>query len=135
MSQRGSRKGQGGAERRQSPRIEILGQFDGRLMTVDTPVRVLDVSAGGFGAETTQPLDPGGVHDCRFELRPGVAVILQARVMHCRPKKGRRATTVRYLAGFQFLESPTPEAEAGRARLMERVAATLQGKSEGTEKT
>ena len=135
MAQGGSRKGRGGAERRQSPRIEILGQLDGLLMTVDTPVRVLDVSAGGFGAETTQLLEPGGIHECRFELRPGVAVILQARVMHCRPKKGRRAAAaVRYLAGFQFLDSPTPEAEAGRAQLMERVAATL-GKSEITEKS
>ena len=127
MAQGGSRKGRGGSERRQSPRIEILGQLDGHLTSLDTPVRVLDVSAGGFGAETTLLLEPGAVHECRFELRPGVAVILHAKVMHCRPKKGRRgATAVRYLAGFQFLESPTPEAEAGRAQLMERVAATLK---------
>jgi hypothetical protein len=125
MAQTAGRSRGRGAERRQSPRIEILGQLDGFLMTVDTPVRVLDVSAGGFGVETPQPLTAGDVLECRFELRDGVAVILQARVMHCRPKKGRR-TSQRYLAGFQFVEAPTPEAEAGRAQLMARVAATLQ---------
>jgi len=124
MAQGGERSRGRGAERRQAPRIEILGQLDGILMTVDTPVRVLDVSAGGFGVETAQALTAGETHECRFELRPGVSVILLARVMHCRPKKGPRAT-MRYLAGFQFLEA-TPEAEAGRAQLMERVAAILQ---------
>lgn len=124
MVEGGGRSRGRGAERRQAPRIEILGQLDGVLMTVDTPVRVLDVSAGGFGVETAQALTAGGIHECRFELRSGVSVILLARVMHSRPKKGPRAT-MRYLAGFQFLEA-TPEAEAGRAQLMERVAAILQ---------
>lgn len=114
------------AEQRQSPRIEILGQLDGFLMTVNTPVRVLDVGSGGFGVEMSQPLTAGEVHECRFELREGVAVILLAKVMHCRPRKGPRASK-RYITGFQFFESATPEAESGRALLMERVAATLQG--------
>jgi hypothetical protein len=124
MAQGGGRSRGRGAERRKAPRIEILGQLEGFLMTVDTPVRVLDVSAGGFGVETAQALAAGDIHECRFELRAGVSVILLARVMHCRPKKGPRAS-MRYLAGFQFLEA-TPEAEAGRAQLMERVAAILQ---------
>jgi PilZ domain len=124
MAQGGGRSRGRGAERRQAPRIEILGQLDGVLTTVDTPVRVLDVSAGGFGVETAQALTAGDIHECRFELRSGVSVILLARVMHCRPKKGPRAT-MRYLAGFQFLEA-TPEAEVGRAQLMERVATILQ---------
>jgi PilZ domain-containing protein len=127
MAQSGGRsRGGRGAERRQAPRIEILGQLDGYLMTVDTPVRVLDVSSGGFGVETAHSLNPGDIHECRFELRAGVAVILLARVQHCRSKKGPRASQ-RYLAGFQFLEA-TPEAEAGRAQLMERVSAILERK-------
>jgi len=111
-------------EVRRHPRIEILGQLDGYLMTVDTPVKVLDLSLGGFGIETLRPLAAGEVHECRFTLRDGVAVILLAKVMHCRPVKGRRKAT-RYLAGFQFVEQADPEAQAARAQLLERVASTL----------
>lgn len=113
-----------GAERRQSPRIEILGQLDGFLMSVDTGVTILDLSEGGFGVESSVALPEGELHECRFSLRDGISVILLARVVHCRPKKGKKGAT-RYLAGFEFLEQPTPEAAAARAQLLERVAANL----------
>ena len=113
-----------GAERRQSPRIEILGQLDGFLMTVDTGVTILDLSAGGFGIDSPVALNTGEMHECRFSLRGGVSVILLAKVVHCRPLKGRKGAT-RYLAGFEFLEQPNAEAAAARAQLLERVASNL----------
>jgi len=113
-----------GAERRQSPRIEILGQLDGFLMTVDTGVTILDLSAGGFGIDSPVPLESGEVHECRFSLRDGVSVILLAKVVHCRPKKAKKGAT-RYLAGFEFLEQPNAEAAAAHAQLLERVASHL----------
>jgi PilZ domain len=113
-----------GAERRLSPRIEILGQLDGFLMTVDTAVTILDLSEGGFGIDTPVPLQNGEMHECRFSLRDGVSVILLARVVHCRPKKSKKGAT-RYLAGFEFLEQPNAEAASARAQLLERMASNL----------
>ncbi len=94
------------------------------MMTVDAPVTILDLSLGGFGVETARALDDGDIHECRFTLRDGVSVILPAKVVHCRPKKGPKGST-RYLAGLEFLPQPTPDAEAARVQLIDRIASTL----------
>ena len=124
MAESGGRHRTKASERRRSPRIEILGQLDGHMMTVDAPVTILDLSLGGFGVESAAALDAGDIHDCRFTLRDGVSVILPAKVVHCRPKKGPKGS-VRYLAGLEFLPQATPDAEAARVQLIDRIAATL----------
>ena len=104
-------------ERRQFPRIEILGRLAGEV-TVPTPVTVRDISRGGALIECAFPLVLGGAHDLRLHLGDD-AVVVTARIARCEiADLGREL--VRYMAGVEFVAVP-PHAEAALAAYLERV--------------
>lgn len=103
-------------ERRRNPRIDLLADVQGHLVTLDEQVHVRQLSLGGMTIETTAPLSPRLVHDFRITFGPDV-VTLHGCVVHSRVLvDGDRVT---YVSGIRF-EDPTPAAlEAIRRHLDE----------------
>jgi hypothetical protein len=103
-----------GAERRRSPRVEILGRVSGRLALPGTSLIVREMSLGGLATETSFPFERGSVHELQLTLGDGAAVDLQARVMHSRNIAADGEPPV-FLTGFQFVDEgdapPSPVGE------------------------
>lgn len=88
-------------DRRRSPRVAILGNLHGRVVTLDVPVAVLEISLGGMGIQTTVRFPIGAVHDFQLTLGDKSLVHLKGRVVHCTRQDGEDE---RYIAGIEFLD-------------------------------
>ncbi|MGH9197328.1 MAG: PilZ domain-containing protein [Acidimicrobiia bacterium] len=94
-------------EKRNNPRLTILGELRGRTVTLDEPVTVNDMSEGGLTIETGFRLPIGSLHDFRLAFDHWSA-ILSGRVLHSRTVvQGDRVT---YVSGIQFVET-SPESQ------------------------
>jgi hypothetical protein len=88
-------------ERRRSPRIEILGQVHGEVVSLDLPILLREVSFGGFSAEAPIQFPEGVAHAFRFSPTGEEPIILTARVTYSRPAADDEAATT-YVTGFAF---------------------------------
>jgi len=108
-----------GQERRQAPRIEVLGQVHGRMVPLDARLTALDLGAGGFSVETSFPIELDSEHDFQLVGPDGTSIRFKARVVHC-----RRSTSPdgpgRFVSGHRFTDPPDP---AGR--LLDQLLAVL----------
>src|ERR1041384_5803556 len=89
------------AERRRSPRLRLAGELNGGLLPFAKPVRVIDLSLGGFAVEAPIAFVLG--HQYLFEFssvsrkhRP-----LKAINVHC--LRLAQGTQTVYIAGFKFI--------------------------------
>ena len=98
------------SERRNSPRIEILGKLHGHTVAFDVPVLVREISLGGMAVETEIELAEGSVHDFLLTLGDGSTVELAGRVMHSRliSEEGEPA----YVSGVQFIDDQPSDGPA-----------------------
>jgi hypothetical protein len=92
-------------ERRRSPRVDLLADLHGHLVTLDERVQVTQIGAGGMTVETTAPLSPRVEHDFRLTVGDR-AITVKARVVHSR--LSIQEDSVSYVAGLEFL-APGPE--------------------------
>ena len=90
-------------DRRRSPRIELMGRLHGHSVSLDLPVRVLQMSLGGMAIETAVPFPVGAVHFFRLTLGDDSTTELAGRVMHSRNTAPEGATPV-FTTGIQFVE-------------------------------
>ena len=104
--------------RRQSPRFDTLGRIVGYLLTTNLPVRVREISFGGFSVETVAPLPEGAQQRVRFMAADDWSVELEAQAVHCRPSCAADGSP-RFATGFSFL-SPGHSGPA-----VERMIATI----------
>ena len=91
-----------GQSRRTTPRLEVLDQLHGRLVAVDIPIRIRDISTGGFSVESPISFPAGAVHQFRFTTSTGRSLVVPAGAAHCRtaaPRDGMHW----YVTGFEFL--------------------------------
>jgi hypothetical protein len=93
-------------ERRRSPRVELLGRLHGHSVSLDLPVRVVQISLGGMAIETTVPFPAGAVHLFRLTLGDDSTTELTGKVMHSRNTAPVGATPV-FTTGVQFVEGDT----------------------------
>ena len=77
-----------GEERRQSPRVQIMENLQGRQIARDVPVSMLEVGLGGFSLETPLPFPVGGVQEFLVTLTDGTSLTIRGRVAHCRQEVG-----------------------------------------------
>ena len=96
-------------ERRRTPRIQLLGQLQGRVVTPAADVSVREISLGGMSLESSVPFAVGGVQRFELFLGDGSCVSVSARARHCRPVEG--CDPARFVTGFQFVED-APGADA-----------------------
>ena len=98
-------------ERRNSPRIEILGRLHGHTVAFDVPVLVREISLGGMAVETEIALVDGATHEFQLTLGDGSTVELTGRVMHCR--EVAEADGLRFVSGVQFIDEQPGDHDPG----------------------
>ena len=91
------------ADRRTSPRVEILGRVHGQAVTLGVPVTVREISLGGMAIETPVPFPMGAVHEFRLTLGDGSTVLLRAKVVHCRTASAASDAPL-FLSGMHFVD-------------------------------
>ena len=107
------------ADRRRSPRIEILGQVQGHLTSLDTPVGVLDISLGGMALETSFAFEVGSRHEFRLALGDGSYVLLRGEIRHCRREASD--STAHFITGVQFVEEPPTAGDTTVAGIINEI--------------
>jgi hypothetical protein len=107
-------------DRRRSPRIELLGRLHGHSVSLDLPVRVVQISLGGMAIETAVPFPVGAVHLFRLTLGDDSTTELTGRVMHSRNTAPEGAPPV-FATGVQFVDEDADEAAGAVGDLLNRV--------------
>jgi hypothetical protein len=92
-------------DRRQSPRVDLLREFQGRLLALDEAIIVQQLGPGGLTVTAAVPLSPTEIHDLRLTL-DGEVISLRARVVHSRAVID--SDDVTYVSGLAFVD-PTAE--------------------------
>ena len=107
-------------DRRRSPRIELLGRLHGHSVSLDLPVRVVQISLGGMAIETAVSFPVGAMHLFRLTLGDDSTTELVGRVMHSRNTAPEGATPV-FTTGVQFVEGDGDESGGALGDLINRV--------------
>ena len=90
-------------DRRQSPRVDLLREFQGRLLALDEAIIVQQLGPGGLTVTAAVPLSPTEIHDLRLTLDDEV-ISLRARVVHSRAVID--SDDVTYVSGLAFVDPP-----------------------------
>jgi len=90
------------AERRRSPRLQLLGQLHGQLVALDVPIAVTEISLGGLRIEAGIDFPVGATHEFALTLGDESTVRIRGRVMHSSRVSASDAGA-RFVVGVQFL--------------------------------
>jgi len=90
-----------GAEKRDTERIQILGDLKGEVM-VFQPMAIKDISRGGAQVETTFPLQLDSLHDFRLTLGDR-SIVVKGRVSYCGISDVEHEGVL-YRSGIEFIE-------------------------------
>ena len=90
-----------GAEKRDTERIQILGDLQGEVM-VFQPMAIKDISRGGAQVETTFPLQLDSLHDFRLTLGDR-SIVVKGRVSYCGISDVEHEGVL-YRSGIEFIE-------------------------------
>lgn len=108
------------SERRRSPRVAIVGHLHGVAVSVDAPVRVLDLSLGGMAIETAMAMPIGTVQEFQLTLGDGSLVLLKGRVVRSKNSALEGEPAV-YLMGVQFVDDEAPAESADVGDLLDKL--------------
>jgi hypothetical protein len=95
-------------DRRQTPRVDLLREFQGHLLALDETVTVQQLGPAGLTVVAAVPLSPSHIHDLRLTLDDEV-ISVRARVVHSRAVV--ESDDVTYVSGLAFVD-PSPETMA-----------------------
>ena len=112
-------------DRRATPRIEVMDQLHGRLVSLNVTLVVRELGAGGFSIESPVAFPPNARHQFRFSTPGGVEVILEATVVHSRPSiaaDGKRSC----ITGFAFCHDSAHDAARAVDDLLGALTPTLE---------
>ena len=90
-------------DRRQTPRVDLLREFQGHLIALDQEVTVQQLGPGGLTVVAAVPLSPTHIHDLRLTLDDEV-ISVRARVVHSRAVVD--SDDVTYVSGLAFVDAP-----------------------------
>jgi hypothetical protein len=90
-------------ERRRSPRVEMLGRLSGQSLSLDGPLKVVEMSLGGMAVETSFEMTVGSRREFRLTLGDGAIVQLVGRVRHSR-RALMSAEPALYISGIEFVD-------------------------------
>lgn len=107
-------------DRRRSPRIELLGRLHGHSVSLDLPVRVVQISLGGMAIETAMPFPVGAVHLFRLTLGDDSTTELTGRVMHSR-NTAPAGDKPLFTTGVQFIDGDVDESAGAVGDLIDKV--------------
>jgi hypothetical protein len=89
-----------GAERRQSPRIDVARRVKGKLVTIDTEIIIHDLSRTGFAVVSQLMFEHGQLLDFRLSTNGSPDVTVSAEAVHSRPL---HPSPNLFITGFRFL--------------------------------
>ena len=104
-------------ERRRSPRVDIVKHVAGRVVPLNSFVRVRQMSLTGMLIETDAELSPRGLHEFRLRLTDGAETLVRGHVVHGRFEV--KYGGVKYQLGIQFAFVPVESAEVIRRFIAE----------------
>ena len=107
-------------ELRRSPRNDVRHRLSGRIVSLDLPVVVRDISLGGFSIESDRDL-PDGAHDIRLHEGERWSVTVNASSRHRQTLKSPDGS-MHYVMGFQYNDQ-NPDTQQILRVLFERLAA------------
>jgi hypothetical protein len=116
----------GPPEKRDTERIEILGELRGEVM-VFQPLAIREISRRGLQIEVGFPLQVDSLHEFRLTLDDR-SIVVKGRVAHCRICDVEQGV-VRYRAGIELVE-PNPHADAAIAAFMDAISADQARRSD-----
>lgn len=102
--------------RRVAPRMDADGYVVARLMTLNVPVQMRDVSLTGFRLTSPAPVAVGDVHKVRAVAPTGLVCTLVARVVRCEPSPGAGPS---YTSGWEV--SPDPASTSALAAVVDSL--------------
>jgi PilZ domain len=108
-----------GEERRQAPRIDLLVELKGYIITLGDAATILQLSLRGMTVQTTVRLALNQTHDFRLNLDTG-PLDVRTRVVHSRFVV--EGDDVSYVSGLAFVEL-TPAATATLEALITTLSA------------
>ena len=91
-------------DRREHPRIIMHPPLVAHLVDMSIPILVVDLSTGGFRAETTEPIATDRTYSCAIRTSAGRLVEVQAKPVYCRP----RTNALGFEVGFAFDKTHAP---------------------------
>jgi hypothetical protein len=107
-------------ELRRSPRLNVRDRLTGKLVDLDVPVVVRDISLGGFSLESAEAL-PTGVHIVRLQEDQRWSVTVTAASRHRRSTRNPDGS-MRHVMGFEYADQ-SPDTQQTIRVLYERLAA------------
>lgn len=107
-------------ERRASPRLEVLDQLHGHLVSLNVQLEMRDLGPGGFSTESVVPFPLGARHHFRLTTADDVEVLIEAIVIHRRPAYSADGLT-HFIAGFAFVHDPVHDTAADICRLLDAI--------------
>lgn len=113
------------AERRHAPRLEVLEQLHGQLVSVNVPLVVRELGTGGFSVESSVPFPPGARHRFRFTIAGSGEVLIDAIAAHSRSARVTRGPD-RYISGFTFWDDGNPETARAIDVLLDAITSVLE---------
>lgn len=113
-----------GAERRRSPRIDVLRRVQGRLLALDTQIIIHDLSRSGFAVVSEMTFEPGQQLDFRLTSDDGTTVSVSAEAVHSKPME---ASANLMLTGFRFVAGPLTGL-VPQSRIDRLIAAVIDAK-------
>jgi len=102
--------------RRRHQRIEVLAPIEARLLDLEVSGQVRDVSAGGFGLGSDEPISLDTPHLVLFTLPDGWSTVLLAVACHEGP-----GDDCAHVTGFEFADSDDPMTQRIITELLEHV--------------
>src|SRR5262245_66411167 len=90
------------ADRRRSPRVEVIGKVQGRVASSDVLVEVREMSLGGMSIESATAFEVGAVTDFLLTLGDGAGIEVYGRTIYTRAVEG--SAEPRFLSGIQFVD-------------------------------
>jgi hypothetical protein len=109
---------------RRSRRLKIDRHVDGQLQSSREPIKLCDISSGGFAIETSFRVRPGEVLAFRFTSRDGSSFVLRATVAHSR-RVSSPIGSVRHSSGLEFAANKTLRGQQAIKDLLEKVKEVL----------
>jgi hypothetical protein len=85
---------------RRAPRIDVLTRVEGRLVALNTPVIIHDLSRTGFAVVSQCEFEPGQLLDFQLVADEGPSIKVTAEAVHSRPMHTGAGL---YLSGFKFV--------------------------------
>ena len=85
---------------RRAPRVDVLLRIRGRLLPIEQPIVIVNLSRSGFAILSESPFETGQVLNFRLTGDNGVSVNVTAEAVHYRANPTGRG---KYLTGFRFI--------------------------------